>query len=76
MIIENNVPMPSASNGAGRPPKYPFKKMEVGDSVFFDNEPMGSQSNPSMLSKQHGAKYGKRFTSRKEAGGVRIWRLE
>ena len=32
--IEKDVPM--AKGNAGRPPKYPFNKMSVGDSFFID----------------------------------------
>ena len=71
MKIETNVPMPKAT----RSTKYPFRDMNVGESVFFDNEPNGSQSNPAisahMLSKRNDFK----FATRKENGGVRIWRI-
>ena len=71
MKIENDVPMPKAT----RSTKYPFRDMSVGESVFFDNEPNGSHSNPAisahMLSKRDGVK----FATRKECNGVRIWRV-
>lgn len=76
MIIEKNIPIPSGTGITGRRAKYPFGEMEVGDSLFIDNEPRGSQSGASMASKQHGARYGKKFTSRTEGNGVRIWRVE
>jgi hypothetical protein len=73
--IEKGVGMP-VGTGRGRPKKYPFGEMEVGDSIFFPNEPKGSQSNPSMASKNFSAGKDIKFVSRAENGGVRIWRTE
>jgi hypothetical protein len=86
MKIENNIPMPVTSKSSPYR-KYPFAEMKVGDSVFFADEPKGTQSNPSVASRMYSAhsrkKFssrkkpdgGSKFTSRKEGTGVRIWRI-
>jgi hypothetical protein len=66
-VIEKNIEMP-ANQGAGAPFKYPWPDMKVGDSI------LGSES-----AYRSGIAYGKRhgieFTSRKEGGKLRIWRI-
>ena len=57
-------------------PVFPFREMEVGDSIFFPDEPKGSRSNPCVSARIHGARYGKKFSGRKEGDGVRVWRVE
>lgn len=71
MKIETNVPMPKAT----RSTKYPFRDMNVGESVFFDNEPNGSQSNPAISAHVLAKRDGLKFSARKENNGVRIWRI-
>lgn len=68
--IEKNIPMPSLSS------KYPFADMQVGDSVFFDNEPAGSQSKPVIAARNFGSKNDMKFLSRSEGAGVRVWRVK
>jgi len=72
MKIEKNIPAPSGPNGGRN--KYQWRDMEIGDSVFFDNEPKVSQSKPSMAAKVWGHKKNIKFAARKEGNGVRIWR--
>lgn len=73
--IDDNVPLPKRTgNSAGRPPKYPFGKMEVGQSVFFGGE--SSSSKAAIAAHAYGRRQGKRFSARKADGGVRIWRVE
>ena len=60
---------------------YPFFKMEVGDSVFFErtNEEtlrmLARRVQPAMF---HYKKHNEKFVSRtiKEENGVRVWRVE
>ena len=71
MIIDKNIPIP---NGAprGAPPKYPFRDMEVGDSVLFPE----AQQKIVAAAHVHGKFTGKKFKTRStEDGGVRIWRI-
>lgn len=57
-------------------PVFPFGDMEVGDSIFFPDEPKGSRSNPCASARIHGARHGKKFSGRREGDGVRVWRVE
>lgn len=70
MHIEKNIPAPTSTRGA--PQKYPFASMEIGDSIFIQGQ--NSQGNACMAARQHGYHHGKKFVSRSESGGVRIWR--
>lgn len=74
MKIEKNIPMPPSKRGGPR--KYPFADMSVGESAFFENQPAGSLSNPSVAAAQWGARNGRKFSARSIDGGVRIWRVE
>ena len=73
MNIEKNIPTPEGS-GSGRPAKYPFTKMEVGDSVFIAGGRQGC--NELNAAKVYANRTGKRFSSRTVDGGLRIWRIE
>lgn len=72
MIIETNVPMPK-NESRGRPPIYPFRDMDVGDSVLVSGQTVGGSAYLSAM--QHGRLNGKKFSGRTEEGGVRIWRV-
>lgn len=72
MIIETNVPMPKA-NGKGRPAKYPFGEMDIGDSVFIEGQAVGGSAYLSAM--QHARLHSKKFTGRTVEGGLRIWRV-
>lgn len=68
--IEKNVPM---SSTIGRPPKYPLRKMEPGDSFFVERGDRKSISvSVSRLSKETGWI----FRCRQVDGGVRVWRIK
>lgn len=60
--IDKNIPIPPKR---GRPKKYPFDEMEVGDSCLVKTK--------GVLSRRID---GKRFTTRTVKGGVRVWRVE
>ncbi len=67
MIIDDDVPLP-------KPHKiYTFEKLKNGQSVFFPNEPRGSQSNPATAARSWCQRHGGKSISRAENGGVRIW---
>lgn len=74
MNIEKGIPAPESAL-KGRT-KYPWPKMDIGDSVFFEGEPGGTQCNASKASIMYGKRTGKKFASRSIDGGVRIWRIE
>jgi hypothetical protein len=69
MKIEKDIPI---TNGRA---SYGWRDMQVGDSVFFDNEPNVSQSRPSKAAAVWGRMHESSFSSRKEGNGVRIWRV-
>ena len=71
MKIEKGIAPPSKKIKVA----YSFADMEVNDSVFFDGELMGSQSNAAAAARITGRKYGRKFTTRTMDGGVRIWRI-
>ena len=73
MNIEKSIPIPDVTLGA--PTKYPFTKMEVGDSSFFGGAPIGPKCKPYIAAKSRGYASGKKFTGRTVDGGVRIWRV-
>jgi hypothetical protein len=77
MEIDKNIPMPPQATRSKRGNSYQWGDMEIGDSVFFDNEPSGSGSHPAMGAKTFAWRQGKgaKFSARKEGNGVRIWRV-
>lgn len=71
MRIDRGIPIPKRAKRN----QYPFGRMEIGDSVFFPDEPKGNQSNPAVGARVYRRRHGKVFTTRVENGGVRIWRV-
>lgn len=80
MKIEKGIPAPeewSIGTGTGpgnRHAKWPFRDMEVGDSVFFEGVKT-TALGPANAARSYGNKYGKKFISRKFEDGVRVWRV-
>ncbi len=74
--IEKNVPLPGS--GAGRPSKYPFADMEVGDSFLVAEGPSSGHLgyNARNAAKNFGVRHGMKFSVKQTEGGVRIWRIE
>lgn len=69
-VIEKDVPMPklpSALRVKGSS-KYPFARMEVGDSFF-------SATNAQSAALRYGRSNNMRFSARKLEVGYRIWRV-
>lgn len=66
--IEKGVPMPKLRN------KYPFRQMEVGDSVYIPNS-HAAASKSSYAAYDFQKRTGRKFISRKEGDGIRIWRI-
>ena len=72
--IEKNIPLPG--RGAG----YPLDQMEVGDS-FLDKKAKGTASAHGTIKSwyqfnKNNEKGAWRFTTRKTAEGVRVWRIK
>lgn len=71
MEIEKNIPTPPGVQGTK---KYPFDKMEVGDSIFIKGQTsVGKAANAARVY-ANGRQM--KFSSRSVDGGVRIWRIE
>lgn len=79
MQIEKNIPVPNAPRFGGAPAntRYPFREMEVGDSVLIETFGRGNQSPAAFAMRKYASRSGKKFTLRTiEAGGfIRVWRL-
>ena len=71
MQVENNIAPPPPGGPRG---KYPFSRMEVGQSVYIKGATIpGREYAAAML---NGRRNNKQFTGRKVKGGIRIWRIE
>lgn len=75
MKIDKGVSVPPGIySGRGRPEKYPFSDMEIGDSLF--EEIYLEYRKIRTAATKHGIKYGKKFVGRAVDGGYRIWRTK
>lgn len=68
--IDKGIPIPIPEAKQGRPSKYPFGSMEVGDSFFAPSTSIGQT-----VSKM-GKFLGRKFICRTVEGGSRVWRVE
>ena len=78
--VEKNIKRPARNSG--RKPKYPFRKMKVGDSFFIlvadracRSNIAGAARNSANMARIRDKTVG-RFSSRQVEGGVRVWRIE
>jgi hypothetical protein len=68
--IEKNIPQPKERRG--RASEFPFAQMDLGDSFLApDSNLRAMQQN----GYHWGKKLGRKFTSAKVEGGVRVWRV-
>ena len=70
--IDKGVPMPRGSSGRGRPARYPWLQMEVGDCFLV---PPDSKHPGALIGKANEQYAPRRFASRKTPEGHRIWRI-
>lgn len=71
--IEKGIPIPTSSRGRREGKSiFPFSEMAIGDSVFHGLYSSGQ----SAASKYAKLNPGWNYTTRKENGGVRIWRIK
>jgi len=76
MKIEKNVPLPELKT-RGPKPKYPWADFEVGDSCFVEgNFKDVNKCKEATSARLYGYRNGKKFSTIKVGGGVRIWRVE
>ena len=66
--IEKNIPIPRKGKQ-----KYPFSKMEIGDSFFLENSTIGKVAAEAYREKKA---TNRMYVARSIDGGVRIWRVE
>lgn len=73
IAIDKNVPVPPRIGGrpGGRPTKYPWLDMEIGDSFRTSGKRNSIGAAVAWATKQ----YGRKFVTRREDDGVRIWRI-
>ena len=70
--IEKGVPMPNRASG-GRPPKYPWQELGLGDSFILDTPNMKTASAHCSAAS---IRYGKRFVARLHKNNIRVWRTQ
>lgn len=68
--IERNIPVPSRT---GRPSKYPFKDMKIGDSFAA---PSSLTSSVKTCAFRFAKNKGGKFSFRVHDGKVRCWRIK
>lgn len=71
--VDKHIPLPNRIGGSGRPARYPWKNMNVGDSFVFPKEV--KRSTAQSLTYKTGKTNGRRFAIRTVAEGIRCWRL-
>lgn len=66
IAIDKKIPIPT--DGRTGMMKYPWERMEVGDSFFVPGRPRCGLAVPKSVA-------GRKFTRRKTDGGMRVWRI-
>ncbi|HDR9153808.1 DUF7303 family protein [Burkholderia vietnamiensis] len=72
-VIEKGLPIPAPTRG--RPQRYPFSKLEIGDSFFVEGDPSARLKELSNCANYHRRFHGGNFVVRAVDGGVRVWRI-
>jgi hypothetical protein len=73
--IEDDVPVPYTGNTSGRPSRYPWAQLQVGQSFVI---PPNKKSNKGPARGGLAAsakKYNIKITTAEEEGGLRVWRI-
>jgi hypothetical protein len=71
--IEKGLPIPAPTRG--RPPRYPFSKLEIGDSFLVAGDGANLLKDLSNCASYHRRNHGGNFVVRTVEGGVRVWRV-
>lgn len=71
--IETDVPIPQSAHG--RPPKYPFRELEIGESFFVQNTEDHQVRTIRFLISYYKKKHGLKFKTMRENNGLRVWRV-
>lgn len=72
IVIEDNVPIPLGVGRIGAPEKYPFERMNVGQSFFAKTKPASLKRYLNMIKDRLPGK----FVAAAEGDGTRVWRVE
>jgi len=74
--IDKNVPIPEIY--PTKPYRYPFAKMEVGDSFFVENvsKSFSIYSMVKLFNERRKTTEQIKVKQRREGNGVRVWRVE
>jgi hypothetical protein len=70
--IDKGIPLPKSPIQGS---KYPFREMEIDDSVFFEDQYHSITSIRSAITYARKST-GWEFTTRKQKGGIRVWRIK
>ncbi len=75
MKIDKSIPVPDRSGGR-RPPKYPFRDMSVGDSVFLPGDEGRKMEGAAWVFAHRNKDFGltTRRVTENGVAGVRVWR--
>lgn len=75
MEVERGVPLP---HQARRVSKYrlPLGEMEVGDSFYLTVKEDNVFASVRSLISRYGKTFGRRYATRVQDGGFRVWRIE
>ena len=76
--IDKGIPIVNSPSKRGRPSKYPFEEMEIGDSILVEGKTCRTTDCQGYNAAQaYSARSGKAFTGRAQGDGtVRIWRTQ
>ena len=69
--IDKGVPFTDGRKN-GRPSKYPWNRLEVGDSFVVEDQ---SRNTMAATARYHTVRTGKTFKAATEGKTVRVWRL-
>ena len=75
--VENGIEVPAKMTG--NPLKYPWDKMDIGDSFHVEHgadHPTNTQRRLSAAADGYGYRHNMKFITRQVEGGVRVWRIE
>lgn len=75
--IQKGVKMPKVGGKGGRPTKYPFEKLKVGDSFYSPG--VNTRHTIYGALKNYNGKIGVQrisISTRTEGDGIRVWRIE
>ena len=76
--IDKKKPIPKVVTRTGRPVKYPFDKLKVGDSFLIEGDHKARHGIYSCLNAYNAnrAEVKIEITTRAEANGIRVWRIK